>query len=92
MKETLHEAYRKAGRCLAAAFCAMLALALLCMAAAVLVQAMAVLITALLAVRLFFRHPLRWYAERSAEAVNMFAEAWLSCRKKEEKMEPPSGE
>ena len=88
----LHEASRKAGRCLAAVFCAMLALALLCMAAAVLAQALAVLMTALLASRLFFRHPLRWYAERSAEAVNIFAEAWLSCGKKEEKKEPPAGE
>lgn len=74
---TWREGVRRAGRWLAAAWCGVLALGILCMALAVLVQALAVLVLALMAAVLLLPHPPAWYAERGGEAVGVFFRSLL---------------
>ena len=64
----------KAKRGLAVALCAVLAVAVACMALAVLLQAFAVFLVAALAAALLLPHPLKWYAREGAEAVRLFVQ------------------
>lgn len=84
------------GRFLGLVLCAVLALALLCMAFAVLVQALAVLALGMLCAVLLLPRPLKWYAVQAAEALRAFVDTLLAPpsggRKVDEGNSPSSGE
>ncbi|HJD97938.1 hypothetical protein [Mailhella massiliensis] len=80
--EKMRELSVRLGRSLALLLCAVLALALLCMAFAVLVQAFALMGLTMLFAVLLFPRPLKWYAAQAAEAVRTFAAVLLA---------PPAG-
>ena len=84
------------GRSLGLVLCAVLALALLCMAFAVLVQALAVLALGMLCAVFLLPKPLKWYAVQAAEALRAFADTLLAPpsggRKGDEENSSPSGE
>lgn len=71
--EKMREFSVRLGRSLALVLCAVLAVALLCMAFAVLVQAFALMGLTMLFAVLLFPRPLKWYAAQAAEAVRTFA-------------------